>query len=247
MLLRVPEHEVRDLESWELLERTDRIHASLAGYTRKVVRAVDALTAFVSGGACYAGVSWGKDSTVLARLIADHAPHVPLVWIRVEPIKNPHCELVRDDFLRAHRVDYHEIEVWCRRDDAGWHASGTLERGYALAAGRWGRRHISGVRGAESGSRKMRMRRWGEATELTCAPIGWWSAADVYAYLAEHGLPVHPAYAMSQGGLWDRDRIRVASLGGRRGDGTGRAEWERRYYADAIRRINTLETAGLAE
>jgi len=77
----------------------------------------------------------------------------------------------------------------------------------------------------------------GIATERTCAPIGRWSAEDVWAYLYARGLPVHPAYAMSMGGLLDRDRIRVGPLAGERaaawaeqGSGHGRLEWERRYY-----------------
>ena len=78
---------------------------------------------------------------------------------------------------------------------------------------------------------------WGESSPNTCAPIGWWTARDVFAYLHLHGLPVHPAYAMTRGGLWPRDRIRVASLGGQRGRGAGREEWERLYYGDELRRI----------
>ena len=78
------------------------------------------------------------------------------------------------------------------------------------------------------------MARWGESTERTCAPLGGWTGADVFAYLHTHRLPVHPAYACSLGGVLDRDRIRVAALGGERGRGHGRAEWERRYYGDAM-------------
>lgn len=240
MLIPSRRHRKEDLARWAELERVDAVHASLSSYRRHVQRAVDALRSFVDAGPCYAGVSWGKDSTVIAHLIAQHAPRVPLVWVRVEPIKNPDCTLVRDAFLRAHDVDYHEIEVWCRHDDEGWHARGTLESGFATATARWSKRHVSGVRGEESGVRKMRMMRFGESTSTTCAPIGWWSGADVYAYLWAHDLPVHPAYACSQGGLWERDRIRVASIGGKRGDGMGRTQWERVYYGDAEAAMRAL-------
>lgn len=237
MLIASTRHEPLDLERWREHERADAAHSKTSTFARHVARAGDQLRWFTDDGPCYAGVSWGKDSTVLAHLVSMHAPRVPLVWVRVEPIANPDCVLVRDAFLRTHDVDYHEIESWCRHDAEGWHARGTLEHGFAEAATRWTKRHVSGIRGAESGARTMRMRRFGERTEMTCAPIGWWSAADIYAYLFANDLPVHPAYACSQGGLWDRDRIRVASIGGRRGDGTGRADWERHYYPDAIRRI----------
>jgi phosphoadenosine phosphosulfate reductase len=81
------------------------------------------------------------------------------------------------------------------------------------------------------------MFRFGVSSEQTCAPIGWWKAEDVFAYLYKYKLPVHPAYAMTQGGQWDRKRIRVASLGGRRGRGMGRAQWERAYYRDVLSKL----------
>jgi 3'-phosphoadenosine 5'-phosphosulfate sulfotransferase (PAPS reductase)/FAD synthetase len=139
----------------------------------------------------------------------------------------------------------HEIVVAARYDAKGWHASGTLERGFAEAARRFGERYISGVRGEESGARKLRMMTHGTATERTCAPIGWWSAEDVFAYLHANGLPVHPAYAYSLDGLLDRARLRVAALGGERGTGWGRRQWEERYYSDALHKIAVSRPWGL--
>ena len=77
----------------------------------------------------------------------------------------------------------------------------------------------------------------GDRDRENAGPAGLVSAADVFAYLASRQLPVHPAYAMLGGGRYQRDRIRVSSLGGRRGDGMGRAEWEREYYGDILRRL----------
>ena len=47
-------------------------------------------------------------------------------------------------------------------------------------------------------------------------------------------------YACSLGGLLDRSKLRVASLGGQRGTGWGRAEWERRYYRAEVNAIERL-------
>lgn len=241
MLIPSERHSCDDLSRWRELERRDAIHASTSRFARHVARAEMWLDGFVrEGDGAYAGVSWGKDSTVLADMVARVVPTIPLVWIRVEPIANPDCALVRDAFLSSHpAARYEEIVVWCRRDDRGWHATGTLESGFRQAADRFGRRHISGVRADESGARKRRMLRFGESSADTCAPIGWWRAEDVWAYLYDRRLPVHPAYAC-MGRLWDRDRIRVASLGGQRGTGHGRAEWERRYYGARLREIASM-------
>lgn len=89
----------------------------------------------------------------------------------------------------------------------------------------------------ESGVRQRRMRGYGYSTPNTCAPMGWWDGEDIFAYLHAHDLPIHPAYAMTRGGQLDRNRIRVASLGGKRGSGIGRAEWEKAYYAQELAKI----------
>lgn len=230
MLIASPRHTSADLRLWRELEAADLVHGRrLVRDGRKVARSLEALAAFTDAGPCYLGVSWGKDSVVVAHL----ARRVPLVWVRVEPWTNPDCLLVRDAYLAAHPVEvYREEVVTTWRDREG----GTSAHGFAAAQRALGTdRHVSGVRADESRSRLLRCARWGESTPRTCAPLARWTAQDVYGYLAHHGLPVHPAYACLGGGRWPRDRIRVASLGGQRGDGLGRAEWEREYYGDALR------------
>ncbi len=244
MLVDSPRHHARDLTEWTLREREDELHCRTDAFVRLVERANRVLRDFDDlGGDCYVGVSWGKDSVVVADIVTRACPSIPLVWVRVEPISNPDCLRVRDAFLKDRpRVTYREVVVACESNGAGgWRATGTLERGFAEAVRRFGGRHISGVRGEESGTRKLRMRRWGETSEHTCAPIGWWTGADVFAYLYWRGLPVHPAYAMSQGGIWPRERLRVSSLGGKRGTGMGRRAWEWHYYRDEMRRLGERE------
>lgn len=230
MLIASPRHTRADIDAWARWERQDDAYVQSGALRRHTERAVVEIGAFASTGPCYVGVSWGKDSVVVAHLA--YTRSLPLVWIRVEPIANPDCVLVRDAFLsRFPSVDYREIEEWCTHDENGWHATGTLERGFARAPSR---RYISGIRGEESSTRARRVNA-GLSTERTCAPIGRWTSRDVFAYLRLHDLPIHPAYACTFGGVLDRGRVRVSSLGGARGTGRGRAEWERRYYPEAPR------------
>jgi phosphoadenosine phosphosulfate reductase len=237
MLIESARHTSRDLELWAELETCDRLHATSARHSKRVAESLDALRSFMSRP-CYVGVSWGKDSVVTAHLALSVRADVPMCWIRVEPIANPECVKVRDVFLsRYPRANYHEYEVRCRRDRFGWHASGTLEAGIAMSEDQFGIRRVLGIRGDESTGRSIRVKRWGLSSKNACAPLGRWSIGDVMSYLAMENLPVHPAYAMLGGGRWPRDRIRVASLGGRRGDGCGRFEWEQEYYGDVLRRI----------
>lgn len=241
MLVASARHSAEDLRYWcDVCEQEDAVRAQLTSLTCKEERALDTMERFSHkrNERCYVGVSWGKDSMVLAHLtwrLRERGVDLPMVWVKVEPIYNPECPAVRDGFLVDHECRYDEIVIHCWCDDEGWHASGTLERGFDIARSRYGRAHLSGVRGEESGIRRHRMQRWGCTSPHTCAPIGWWQPEDVFAYIHKYELPLHPAYAMTHGGMWDRRKIRVASLGGQRGRGFGRGGWELKYYPDRLR------------
>jgi len=234
-LVASPRHRVDDLACWEVHEQVDRINARSDRLQQLVERSIAEVRAFAEQGRCYASVSWGKDSMLLAHLIATEAPHVPLVHLH-SWWGNPDSDLVRDLFLQTFpQVRYDEIEVtydWEREINPA--VSLYLREGYALAANRHGDRYLTGMRKQESKSRAMRMMRYGMSTEMTCAPIGWWNTASVFAYLHKHELPVHPVYACLQGGLLERDQLRVDMLSEERGSGMGRREWEQLYYRQEL-------------
>lgn len=229
-----------DLDAWHKLSRADHLHGRLL--RQQSSDAVGRIKRFAASKPAYCSVSWGKDSVVAAHLcwLADR--DIPLVWVRVEPIVNPCCVAVRDAYLASHPgITYCEAVVWCRKDAAGWHASGTLDAGFRAFAKESRRRcHITGLRADEAGYRKARMRR-GLESKNTLAPIGWWTAQAVYGFLAFHDLPVCAVYAMSGNGHWHRDQIRVASLGGQRGTGFGRGVWEAWYFADWMRGVELTQ------
>jgi len=239
MLIPSHRHTAADMALWREYEQADTARRIDAGFCHRHAEALNEILRFVMRDtSCYAGVSWGKDSTVLAHLVQCVMPTLPIVWIRVEPIKSPDCELVRDAFLsRYPNANYHEIETHCEWRDGEWHATGTLESGIKECERRFGKRKILGIRADESTQRGFRIWRHGLSTHASCDPLGRWTVADIFTHLAIENLPVHPAYAMLGGGRWPRDRLRVASLGGRRGDGLGRSEWESEYYGDVLRRL----------
>lgn len=240
MLIHSRRHTERDLRLWRAHEEADRVHA----IRERVREAVDAITAFAADD-CYAGTSWGKDSVAVCHLLWLHARNVPLIHLRPTN-HNPDCDAVRDAYFAAFpgqayheelvsyagidrvRTPAHELD---RLTDQRWFAAiGRCEQ-------RFGRHRILGIRAEESTGRRIRMLRWGTTSKRACAPIGNWSTRDVFAYLAQHGVPAHPAYAMLGGGRWKREKIRVAEIGDTRGTGIGRAEWEIEYYGDLLRRI----------
>lgn len=244
MLIPSPRHRPADLEIWAALEDADCLRAERLARAGKIERSIEAIRAFAAAGPCYASVSWGKDSVVFASLVRRVAPGAPLVNLRVNPTRNPDCDAVRDAFLsrfpgpyHEEPVDYGEVDpalpsvVWDRETYRAWDAAW---RGVGRA---FGHRHLSGVRAEESFGRRTRMHVFGESSPNTCAPIGWWTLDEIFAYLAAESLPAHPAYAMLGGGRWDRKRLRVSEIGDEKGIGCGRRQWELEYYGDVLRRL----------
>ena len=235
MLIASPRHTARDLEAWARWEREDAINAALPRMLRLEDRALADMRAFAAVAPCWVGTSWGKESIIVAHLAARMRPEadIPVVWFEARPNANPDCYLVRDAFLARWPLDYSEVVCHIPWLGDRW----GIDEGYDPPWHAWHKvhpRHILGLRAEENRTRALRMRRWGTTTPNTCAPLGFWRAADVYAYLHKHELPVHPAYACSMGGMIERGRLRVAALGGEPGTGHGRAEWERRYYGREI-------------
>lgn len=231
-------HTQADLKAWEDYARYDK---ALGPSTYpKATRAIKTLQKFGDQQGGYISCSWGKDSTAVAHLAIKAGLNLPLVWVRVKHWENPDCVLVRDAFLAkyGYYIDYHEITVESaapRRWEAPTQGKArTSTNGFKQAAKRYGKRHISGVRGAESKDRSLAMAAHGEISAHSCRPIGNWSNEDVFSYLTHHDLPIHPAYAQLMGGAKHRDHIRVGTLGGSRGTELGRAQWERTYYPEIV-------------
>lgn len=246
VLIASPRHRAEDLAHWEGLARGDAVWGSLGRMRRNVDRARRALLTFRERGTFYVGTSWGKDSIVVAHLVAELGLDVPIIWFPAGPVENPDCALVRDAFLARYDVRYVEREVsdlrW-ERDGLHWSHDGA-QAAFVRISREYGTRYASGVRAEESRARRLRMAHWGESTVNTCAPIGWWRIEDVYGYLASRDLPVHPAYACTQGGLFPRETIRVSTIGGVNGNGgvmggNGRREWEAYYYPETVERVRT--------
>lgn len=236
MLLSSERHSPEDLALWEMLERGDMLTGKRLARSPRSARAVSMLKRFVDEGPCYLGTSWGKDSVVVCHMAASAGVRVPIVHIVQEgPQRDPEQHRVRDVFLARFDVDYHEVVVEEQtREQRETGRAPALEVGIRRAQARWGKRWISGLRAEESGVRKLRAK---IGSDASCWPIAWWTAREVYGWLAYHLLPVHPAYAMTQGGMWDRDWIRVSILGGEKGQQHGRREWERHYYPREMARI----------
>ncbi len=234
MLIASPRHSAEDLILWRDFEETDLLRAQQRRMSDLEERAMRALESFAPD---YVSVSWGKDSVVVAHLACRLGLDCPLVWFPAGQIENPDCALVRDAFLARHPMHYREIAAPPLGDFHDLHGHDGAQKEFERVSKVCGERYASGVRADESGTRKLRMRVWGESSQNTCAPIGWWPTDFVFAYLAKYDLPIHPMYACLGDGRWDREHLRVGTLGGYRGRQHGRHEHERSYYGAELRRL----------
>lgn len=235
-----------DRAVWERLEHYDDVLSrsprlgTLAGQARAAVER------FAAGGGFYVSVSWGKDSVVAAHLALQVVPDARVVWVRSRHFEMPECEQVRDAFLAMHpAARYEEIEVELRnpkRGEPGFaerHEDPHADHQDVLKENLTGR-YVSGVRAEESRVRRMSVGHRGLVTRNTCRPLGRWDATDVFAFLYREGLPVHPAYAMSLSGAYDRRWLRVHPLCSAPPArsavyaGLDHGAWEDAYYADVI-------------
>ena len=225
MLIHSPRFKPGDTEHWRRMQSLDARWCRTSAFARKVDRAHAALLTFVERheSRCYVGVSWGKDSVVVAHMVMGLAPSVPMLHIEW-PRRNPDSAQVE----AACGI----IGIKCKRYSPGDETTFAADFAAARRVHGLPDAHISGVRASESSQRAMRHRRWGELSPSTCAPLSSWRAEDVFAYLYAHDLPIHPAYAMTLGGRLDRGRIRVDDIGDLAGSGVGRTEWERAYYPE---------------
>ena len=243
MLIPSARHRPEDLSLWAELEEADLVHGQRLLRSGKVERSVAALLAFAAAGPCHLCLSGGKDSTALAGIAALAGLSLPAVWFRAVPKHNPEIPAVFDVLgVSCEIVDY-ESPVPLRLTSL--EAEAVAGRNFMAACRAYEKEHgrrVLGVRADESRVRLLKMKRWGLSTDNSCTPLGWWTVADVFGFLAVRGLPVHPTYAMLGGGRWKREDLRIDALMGERGDGRGRAEWEREYYGDVINRLLTSPT-----
>ena len=230
-LLRSPRFQPGDLAAWKEASAADHGVASTTRHRRLVESTEERMVRWSRDRSGVVSVSWGKDSVVLAHM-ASQLLDWPLMYRRIWPLDSPHTTSVRDEFLAHYPVRYHEVFSVVAPP------RGPVEHRTAVRASRrraiklFGPCRIMGVRAAESPDRELFRAATDGETKHTLSPMIDWTAVDVWAYLAHHDLPIHPAYGFSLSGAIARDQLRVSALGGERGRGHGRHEHEAVYYPE---------------
>jgi phosphoadenosine phosphosulfate reductase len=233
MLIKCSRQTEKDLKIWDDYREFDILYYSMneKKIKLKTEAALNEIYKFKAG---YISISWGKDSTVLAHLCKDL--QLPFVCFR-NKFENPYNYLVRNSFLNKYPINY--IEYWSEITDKNY-KNGLIEfhtiRAYKKAQKDYGIKCILGIRQDESPSRTLSAMKFGVSSKSKCRPLLRWSIKDIFSYLENFELPVHPNYAMLGGGRYTRDRIRVGPL--MMGSQKGAELWEKEYYGDLLNRLS---------
>jgi phosphoadenosine phosphosulfate reductase len=230
MLIKCKRHTGNDLEKAKTYSQIDELRDIRESL---VVTAIEQIKQSTKS---YLSISWGKDSTVLLSVALMCGYTGPVIWVKESPFYNPECELVRDWFLEKYPIKYHEMVLDYGKYQKGQRGKDCLFYSFSdILSTRFGVR-ISGIRNDESNTRLLRYLSNGFSTKKTLAPLSLWKSADIFAYIEQNNLPLHPVYGMLGGGRYDRKYLRVDCIGGIEGNGIGRLEWEKEYYPDVLRR-----------
>lgn len=240
MLIDSPRLTPADRAEWARRTRYDRAQGASPRMRHLEGEATAAVRRFAAAHDDWrVSVSWGKDSVAAAHVALLAVPDARIVWAKARDVEMPECCLVRDAFLATHPAARYEEVEYAFRVPLRFELTGEAAEDQDALREALSGPYVSGVRAEESDVRRISMFRHGTETANTCRPIGLWRATDVFAYLEGESLPVHPAYAMTFGGLLDRRMLRVHALGTVLpgtpvGNATTHTIWEDSYYADVI-------------
>lgn len=187
--------------------------------------ALDAIEKWIDEHATsWVAVSGGKDSTVVAHLVNQVAPQLPLVWFDSGleyPQTRPYLEQMASEWgMDLHVIAAEPDALSLLRASGHWeHGAPKLpntimtkiliDKPQAEAVRRWGQFGIYGLRAEESPGRKIALNIGdgvvtkhnpnGTLRHAMLAPIWQWRISagidDINGYCAHHHIAMHPVYA----------------------------------------------------
>lgn len=216
--------------TFEALRREDALHARTAGFRNRVAAAGDWIAeALGTIERPYVAFSGGKDSLVMLALVRQQRPAVAVVWSDDEFIE-PETPGYVTDLAAAWDLDLTIVSGYARH--AGWFDPWRMpgERWreplpamlpvrcrteeWAIAAGHDGA--FVGLRAQERAKRLANAKARGPLYLMRegwrCQPLAWWTLADIWAAIAEWGLPYSPVYDRLAASGVPRDLQRVGPL-----------------------------------
>lgn len=232
------------------------LRAKLSAYKRRVDKARDVFRQAAAVGPLVVSVSFGKDSVAMADLALETLGAVPFCTMPIVKDPLPGGEHVLEYFRG--RTMVHEIVSepgdvpWCQVGQMEHERSrsqqhGTIDRVKRIPGRTWARANgfrvqCLGLRAEESKGRRANARFHGlvypvdDGSLYVATPIAWWTAADVWARIAERDLPYHSLYDRETHGQ-TRETLRNTGWLDTSGAHDGRIAWLRHHYPEQYRML----------
>lgn len=251
--------DAREGYRWDDYRHEDAIHALSPVFRRKVSQAEGFVEQWLER--CdrpYIAFSGGKDSVatlgVVQSVAKRHGLIVPVMWhnsgvewpgvpLMIERMRS--IGLIKDFYEVKTQADVPELKRMQARGEISAKQKDKIalfvpvdefikEYGFTGAA--------VGLRKEESKGRLLDGIVHGEVFEkkdgfIRCLPINNFSWRDVYAYIAEMQLPLHPIYSAPLNGLENRGRIRLSWWLSTDNHQHGEVDWIKRNYPQVYARI----------
>ena len=242
-----------DLSQYEVWAKT-------GAFKRKVDASRSIMRDASKSGKVLASVSWGKDSICLAHLALDTLGDIPLFHMvsrtalpgdedvieyftsRAVVHVLPPSRTLADSFAILHKWGLsHERDRTIHRK--------LIQQQKGSPARSWALQHgftvnMLGFRIKEGGPRAVSLKSRGHTYKHSdgvtmCCPLAYWTARDVWAYIASRGLPYnHHVYDAETHG-YTRETIRSSSWLYTDGAGEGYVAWLRTHFPDHYRMLRS--------
>jgi len=213
-----------------------RLHSKLPAFQKRVQKSRKIIReALAQINRPYAAVSFGKDSLVLMHLVIRERPDIPIVWSD----RGPEAELPETYALIEKLKEKYQINLVVLKPEMSMfeiyrryglpeideHASRLIVKEinlvrtfakYIRETGSDG--YFQGLRADESHGRTMMTGKYGPLfirkrdNFLTCNPLLWWNARDIWAYIVANDIPYHPEYDNTK--FRSREEIRLSNWSG---------------------------------
>lgn len=203
-------------------DREYRIHAMTTEYNRKVMQAMELIETNINGG--YISISGGKDSEVLAHMAAAIMPRVPM-WSWMDDLEWPETRVLLENLKSERGWNVNIVYrggLWEQMVGIGkspfdhnyFYDKDLIPNSRRMCVSDM-KTVFLGLRADESKARmKNAMKRGTHYAKQdgmqVVAPLQFWSATDIYAYLISNDLPIHPVYSQDAFHEFDPGRLRVS-------------------------------------
>lgn len=218
-----------------------RLHAKLPVYRRQVTKSHEIIKEFLTTSKNpYIAWSTGKDSTACIGLVREHKNIVAVNHDNGVELPDNYLVLKQMDNIIVHKSESLFLDLM---NEYGFESSKLRKRNFVKEFESIGGYDgvVLGLRKQESAVRKRYINKpiyQRKDGMWVCLPILYWKLDDVFAYLLQKNLPIHPLYTRESHQPFEHRRVGGFISSRNRGAEYGRFVWLREQYPELWQEIS---------